>query len=93
MSAIGTSQVLATSAESAEFTDPMEYAHLYRLVCTTDCWFSVGAAGTGAVLEGADNVYLPANMPMILSTNSTLNGFISVINGTPPGVANLMKLE
>lgn len=93
MAIMRNSQVLAVGIASAEFTSAMTTGQKYMLISTTNCWFRVATTGTAAVAGTANNVYLPADTPMILGTDSAAAGFISAIRATADGTANLVILE
>ena len=87
------SQVATVTGTSVEFASGMEYGMVYALICTTDCWFRVAATATAAVKEAAENVFLPAGVFVEIKAESDAIAFVSVIQASTTGVANLVLLE
>ena len=87
------SQVATVSGTTAEFTTAMLEGVSYALICTTACWFRVGATATAAVAGAANNVYLPADTFIEIKSDDSTNGFVNVIQAAAGGTANLVVLE
>lgn len=87
------SQVATVSGTSVEFTNGMLEGQTYALISTTACWFRVAATGTAAVAATANNVYLPADTYVELKPDDATIAFVSAIQASAGGTANLILLE
>ena len=85
-------QIATISGASVEFTNPMAPGQKYALISTTDCWFRIAATGTAAA-AATNNVYLPKNVYVEIKAESASIAFVSAIQATAGGTANLVLLE
>ncbi len=93
---IRTTENVAVSGTTAQFTSAMAPGFQYRFTASTDCWIRVASTGTAAVADTANNIlYIKGQTLFIANPDNvgSTNGFVNVIQDSAAGRASLELVE